>query len=60
MRKSLLTIAALAALGAQPVAAQTYPSKAISIVIPLGAGGAMDSHHPRHRRAALASGSASR
>ena len=33
---------ALAGLGAQPVAAQTYPSKTISIVIPLGAGGSMD------------------
>ena len=45
MRKSHLAIAALAiaALGAHPVAAQTYPSKPISIVIPLGAGGAMDS-----------------
>lgn len=36
--------AALAvALCAPPAAAQTYPSKPISIVIPLGAGGAMDS-----------------
>ncbi len=33
---------ALAGLCAQPVAAQTYPTKTISIVIPLGAGGSMD------------------
>jgi tripartite-type tricarboxylate transporter receptor subunit TctC len=44
MRKSVVAMAALAllALNVQPGAAQNYPDKAISIVIPLGAGGAMD------------------
>ena len=42
MRK-VLTVALLAALGAASANAQSYPSKPISIVIPLGAGGAMDS-----------------
>jgi tripartite-type tricarboxylate transporter receptor subunit TctC len=45
MKTTHLAIAALAlaALGTLPGAAQNYPTKPISIVIPLGAGGAMDS-----------------
>jgi tripartite-type tricarboxylate transporter receptor subunit TctC len=45
MRKVIvlaMTALALLALGTQPGAAQNYPDKAISIIIPLGAGGAMD------------------
>src|SRR5262245_39005895 len=37
-----LTALTLAALGTSPANAQSFPSKPISIVIPLGAGGAMD------------------
>ena len=45
MRQIHLTFAALmlVVLGANTAAAQTYPNKPVSIVIPLGAGGAMDS-----------------
>jgi tripartite-type tricarboxylate transporter receptor subunit TctC len=44
MKTRHLAVAALAllALGVGPGAAQSYPEKSISIVIPLGAGGAMD------------------
>jgi tripartite-type tricarboxylate transporter receptor subunit TctC len=44
MRQGALAIAALASLvlGAQPGSAQNFPDKPISIIIPLGAGGAMD------------------
>jgi tripartite-type tricarboxylate transporter receptor subunit TctC len=45
MRKTIVlatTALAMLALGVPSAVAQTYPDKAITIVIPLGAGGAMD------------------
>jgi tripartite-type tricarboxylate transporter receptor subunit TctC len=38
----LLTVAAIAALGLAPVAAQTFPTKPIRIIVPFGAGGVAD------------------
>jgi tripartite-type tricarboxylate transporter receptor subunit TctC len=42
MRKALIALALAALLGVAPASAQTYPSKPITIVIPLAAGGAVD------------------
>lgn len=42
MRTTYWAAALAFALSATPVAAQTYPSKPVTIVIPLGAGGSMD------------------
>jgi tripartite-type tricarboxylate transporter receptor subunit TctC len=41
-KRLMLAALAAVALGPQDAAGQTYPDKAITIVIPLGAGGAMD------------------